>query len=151
MENTLINRDILYISRQAYLFDEPKHGDIVVFQTELVDSGSGQKKTLVKRVVGLPGDRLSIRGGEVFLNGSALAEPYVKSGSTAGLMSEITVPEGCYFVLGDNREVSNDSRYPDVGSQQLVTSSGTVSLVAKDQLRGKVILRIFPMDKIGFL
>ena len=54
-------------------------------------------------------------------------------------------------MLGDNREISNDSRYPDVGSQQLVTSSGTVSLVAKSQLRGKVILRIFPMDKIGFL
>jgi signal peptidase I len=134
MENTLKENEILYIAKKAYWFGSPQHGDIVVFHTALVDQ-SGAEKNLVKRIVGLPGDRISISGGMVIRNGEVLDEPYLKSEGVSGTMSEVVVPADSYFVMGDNREVSNDSRNAALG------------FVGKDQLRGKVIFRIFPLTE----
>jgi signal peptidase I len=132
MEDTLKENDVLYIAKQAYLFGEPQHGDIVVFHTVLETSG-GSEKALVKRIIGVPGDRISISGGVVFRNGAMLDEPYLKTGHTSGELSEVVVPPDSYFVLGDNREVSNDSRNSAIG------------FVSKQQLQGKALLRIFPL------
>ncbi|MDR3037166.1 MAG: signal peptidase I [Coriobacteriales bacterium] len=134
MENTLVGSDILFVASKAYWFGSPEHGDIVLFHTTLTTE-SGDEKTLVKRLIGLPGDRISINGGIVFRNGEPLDEPYLKEGITAGTMSEVVVPKGSYFVMGDNRAVSRDSRDSSVG------------FVKESQLRGKIVLRIFPLDQ----
>ncbi|MDR1183324.1 MAG: signal peptidase I, partial [Coriobacteriales bacterium] len=134
MENTLKENEILYIARAAYWFGEPQHGDIVVFHITLPD-GSGDGKTLVKRVIGVPGDRITISGGVVYRNDRPLDEAYVKGGMTLGDLNDLEVPEDSYFVLGDNREVSNDSRNADIG------------FVDKSQFRGKVMFRIFPLSE----
>jgi signal peptidase I len=134
MENTLKENEILYIAKKAYWFGSPGYGDIVVFRSLLTDK-NGSEKSLVKRVIGLPGDRIFISGGTVFRNGEPLSEPYLKSGLTPGDMGEVMVPANSYFVLGDNREVSNDSRNSAVG------------FVDKSQLQGKVVLRILPLNE----
>jgi signal peptidase I len=134
MEDTLKENEILYISRKAYWFGAPQYGDIVVFHTALTDE-SGSEKSLVKRIIGLPGDHISISGGMVIRNNVPLNEPYLKSGQTPGNLDELVVPEDSYFVMGDNREVSNDSR------------SATVGFVNEEQLRGKVLFRIFPLGE----
>jgi signal peptidase I len=134
MENTLKENEIVYIAKKAYWFGSPGYGDIVVFHSLLTDK-SGSEKSLVKRIIGLPGDHISISGGVVFRNGEALNEPYLKSGLTPGDMGEVMVPANSYFVLGDNREVSNDSRNSAVG------------FVDKSQLQGKVVLRILPLNE----
>jgi signal peptidase I len=133
MENTLKENEILYVGQKAYWFGDPKRGDIVVFHSTLTDE-KGDEKTLVKRIIGLPGDRIAIDGGVVYRNGQTLSEPYVKGGVTRGELDELVVPEDSYFVLGDNRDVSNDSRNAEIG------------FIDKSQLRGKVLLRIFPLS-----
>jgi signal peptidase I len=133
MEDTLKENDIIYVARQAYLLGAPRHGDIVVFQTAL-ENGSGGEKVLVKRVIGLPGDRIAIIDNVVYRNGEALEEPYLKSERVSGQMSERTVPAESYFVMGDNRAVSNDSRGDSIG------------FITKDQLQGKALFRIFPLS-----
>jgi signal peptidase I len=134
MEDTLQENNILYIARRAYWFGEPQYGDIVVFHVALPnDSGDG--KILVKRIIGVPGDHLTISGGVVYRNDRPLNEAYVKGGVTPGDLNDLVVPEDSYFVLGDNREVSNDSRNADIG------------FVDKNQLRGKVAFRIFPLSE----
>jgi signal peptidase I len=134
MENTLEPNEILYVTKQAYWFGPPGYGDIVIFQSDIY-AEDGTEKTLVKRIIGVPGDHIVIQGGTVYRNGVPLDEPYTKSGTTPGDMSEVVVPADSYFVLGDNREVSRDSRSPDVG------------FVGRDQLRGQVLVRIFPLDR----
>jgi signal peptidase I len=137
MENTLRPNDILYVTKQAYWFGLPGYDDIIIFQSGLHEE-NGAEKTLVKRIVGLPGDRISIQGGTVFRNGEPLDEPYTKDKTTEGTLSEVVVPADSYFVLGDNREVSRDSRDPSVG------------FVAKEQLRGQVLVRVFPLNDFKF-
>jgi signal peptidase I len=134
MENTFVEKDILFIANKAYWFGEPNYNDIIIFN----DNGEEGNKKLVKRVIGLPGDTILISGNKVFRNGVALDEPYTKDGQTSGPFGTITVPEDCYYVLGDNREVSRDSRSEDIG------------FVSKDQLAGKVIFRLFPLNRFGF-
>jgi signal peptidase I len=134
MENTLEPNEILYVTKKAYWFGPPDYNDIVIFNSSLQE-GNGDEKTLVKRIIGIPGDRISIQGGTVFRNGMPLDEPYTKTGTTPGSMSEVQVPADSYFVLGDNREVSRDSRDESVG------------FVTKEQLQGQVIVRVFPLDR----
>lgn len=134
MENTLMPNEILYVAKQAYWFDPPGYNDIIIFETDLQDA-NGSDKTLVKRIIGVPGDRISIQDGYVFRNGEQLVEPYTKSGTTPGTLQEVTVPKNAYFVLGDNREVSRDSRSDDIG------------FVGKKQIRGQILFRAFPLDK----
>ena len=136
MEPNFYAGDYLIVARQAYsLSAEPERGDVVVFRTELTDE-NGNDKNLIKRVIGTPGDTVAIRGGYMYINGELLDEPYVMEQGVSGEMDEITIPEGMYFCCGDNRAVSNDSRGDAVG------------LVSEDDIVGKVVLRLFPFNKI---
>ncbi len=105
MENTIMAGDCIIGSRLYYLRHEPERGDIVVF--EYPDDPS---TLYVKRVIGLPGDHIEIYGGKVYVNGSELYEPYLNT-TTDGEWGPYDVPEDCYFMLGDNRNASADSRY----------------------------------------
>lgn len=138
MEPTLQENDYIFLSKQAYRFEEPMFGNIIVFHSGL-KLENGREKLLVKRIIGLPGDTISISDGVVYRNGQPLKEDYTKDGFTAGYMDEITVPEGELFVMGDNRQNSTDSRDQNVG------------FVSEKQIVGEAVVRLFPFNKIGFL
>lgn len=136
MEPTLHENDYLVISRQAYtFFGDPQRGDIVIFPHTTGDV----TELYVKRVIGLPGERITITGGQVYINGQKLQEEYTMDGVTSGELSDYLVPEGEVFVMGDNRLVSIDSRSEDVGCVDI------------DTISGKAILRIFPFGDFGLL
>ena len=117
MAPTLKGGDLLIGSRQ---FSEIERGDIAVFQMD--------GALLIKRVIGLPGDEIRIdEAGTVFVNGSALEESYIEF-QRQGQSQEFEVPEGEYLMLGDNREVSIDSRDGDIGT------------VPREHILGKVML-----------
>lgn len=102
MNPTLQNGEYVLVSRLAYKFDTPQRGDIIVFGIP-----TDQDQDLIKRVVGLPGETVSVRQNRVLINGIPLEEPYI---AQAPLYSgEWTVPQGNLFVLGDNRNDSKDS------------------------------------------
>jgi signal peptidase I len=129
MEPNFHNGDYVIVNRVAYQTGEIERGDVVVFpypQNEEVD--------YIKRVVGLPGDQVAIYGGVVYLNGEAVPETYVMEPWSFDL-AEQTVPEGSVFVLGDNRNNSEDSR-----------SWGFLSI---DKIIGKAVFRYWPFDTMG--
>ena len=141
MEPTLIENDYLIINKLAYMRkDHPDYGDIVVFKSNLSkDDGTG-KKLLIKRVVGVEGDTITIKDGKVYRNGEVIDEPYVNGQATEdneGMkIDNKKVGENEMFLMGDNREVSLDSRSESVG------------MVSEDVLVGKAIVRLYPFDKI---
>ncbi len=107
METTIMTGDRIFGNRLAYINSDPKRGDIVIFRFP-----DDEKQLFIKRVIGLPGETLFIQDGKVYINGSEtpLDEPYV-NGEPLGDYGPVTVPEGAYFMLGDNRNNSADSRY----------------------------------------
>ena len=107
MADTLEKGSVLVASRLAYVNSSPKHGDVIIFSHPDID-----ERYVVKRVIAVGGDVVEIREGRVYLNDSSLPleEDYVKEYSE-DCMEKLTVPEGCLFVLGDNRRESVDSRY----------------------------------------
>ena len=139
MENTLVANDYLFISKQSYrLFGDPQRGDIIVFHSSLTTS-DGSEKLLVKRIIAIPGDTISITGGVVYINGEPQDEPYTKDGYTNTEMDEVYVPEGKLFCMGYNRQNSRDSRDSAIG------------LVDEDDVLGKAVFRLFPFSRIGGL
>jgi len=137
MEDTLHPEDYVFLAKKAFVFGEVKHGDIVVFESDLMDERGGPK-SLIKRVIGLPGDKIEIIDDVVYRNGAVVSEPYIKDGTTPGTVS-VEVPQGAYFVLGDNRQVSMDSRNAAVG------------FVTMERIKGKVIYRLFPLSTAGVI
>jgi signal peptidase I len=103
MEANLHDGERLIVVKAAYWFGEPQRGDVIIFTHPL-----DPERTLVKRVIGLPGEQIEIKNGVVYINGSSLDEPYIKG--TTSPLSKTEVPEGYYFVMGDNRQASSDSR-----------------------------------------
>ena len=141
MENTLHNGDYLIMARKAYSKHDPEKGDIVIVKSSLTDYKSGKHKLIVKRVIGVPGDKIAIRDNNLFLNDQNYIEEYIKDGFTPAVDipedgSSVIVPDGCYYVLGDNRCNSTDSRSSEVG------------FISKSDIKGKVVLRLFPFSKI---
>ncbi len=130
MEPNLHEGQRLLVSKVAYAFGEPQRGDIIIFPPPGIES----EKDYIKRVIGLPGDTVQIIDGTVYVNNVPLEEPYITN-SGSGFMTEITVPVGEYFVLGDNRTNSSDSR-----------SFGTVP---GDTIVGKAWLSIWPLSEWG--
>lgn len=137
MQDTLNPNDYIIMYKQAYRDDkEPARGDIVIFESSMLDA-KGNEKLLIKRVIGLPGDVMTISEGRVYVNGEEYEEDYTKDGTTPGDIVDLRVPEDQYFVMGDNRLVSIDSRYDEVG------------FVKGSDIRGKAVFRLFPFDRIG--
>ena len=140
MEPTLYGNDYLFINKLAYVTkDHPDYEDIIVFESELDrDDGKG-KKLLIKRVIGVEGDVMTISEGIVYRNGYPLEETYTLEGYTDGYVDNYVVPQGEVYVMGDNRSVSLDSRDPSVGT------------VNEDAIMGKAFIRLYPFSKFGFL
>ena len=138
MEDTLHPEDYVFLAKRAYTFGEIKFGDIIVFDSKLLNE-RGIPKSLIKRVIGLPDDVIEVRGESVFRNGKILDEPYVKGGATPGDMAPVIVPANSYFVMGDNRTVSLDSRTSEVGFVDIGT------------IKGKVVFRLFPLSSAGII
>ena len=141
MENTLHENDYMIMYRQAYRKHGPERGDIVIFQSELPDESTGKAKLLIKRVIGLPGDEISIKDNQLYINGEEYVEDYLKDGYTPAFEipaegETFPVPDGSYFCMCDNRVGSIDSRYSEVGP------------VSGDLIKGKVVIRLFPFNKI---
>lgn len=102
----LEDQDRLFINKFAYHIGEIHRGDVVVFHYPY-----DQTKSYIKRVIALPGDRIRIEHGQVWLNGKPLKEPYVPAQyRDSRSMAEMVVPSGCYFMMGDHRSISSDSR-----------------------------------------
>lgn len=131
MENTIMTHDRVIGSRLAYNSSEPKRGDIVIFY---FPDDVTEKTYYVKRIIGLPGDIIDIKHGHVYLNNSdtPLEEPYIKEPMETPEDLHYEVPEGCYFMLGDNRNYSADSRY------------WHNTFVKKEKIVAKVLFRYFP-------
>ena len=141
MENTLHENDYMIMYKQAYRSHSPERGDIIIFQSSMPDENTGKDKLLIKRVIGLPGDQLSIINSQLYINGEEYHEDYLKDGYTPAFETPqegetYTVPDGQYFVMGDNRAGSIDSRRSEVGT------------VSQEQIQGKVVLRLFPFNRI---
>ena len=105
MESTIMAGDRVIGSRLYYIRHEPVRGEIVMF-----DYPDDPSILYIKRIIGEPGDHIEITGGVVYVNGEALDEPYLNV-VTEGEWGPYDVPEGCYFMMGDNRNDSADSRY----------------------------------------
>ncbi len=103
MKPTLQPGEFVLVSKVAYKIGKPQVGDIIVFHYPL-----NTQEEYIKRVIGTPGDQVTVRDGQVFVNGQALVEPYIAAPPTAG--GSWTVPADSLFVLGDNRNQSSDSR-----------------------------------------
>ena len=108
MEPTIMTGDRIIGSRLAYGFSDPQRGEIIIF-----DYPDDESVQYVKRIIGLPGEEIRISGGNVYIDGSSdpLDEPYIMEAMAAAPDAVYVVPEDCYFVLGDNRNHSNDSRF----------------------------------------
>ena len=136
MENTLHHGDNLIVDKLTYRFSKPKRYDIIVFPFRY-----HEKTYYIKRIIGLPGETIQIQDGVIWIDGEVLQESYGREVmKNAGLAADmITLGEDEYFVLGDNRNDSTDSRDPSVG------------VIYKDEIIGRAWLRIWPLDKIGVL
>lgn len=106
MRPTLEEGDRVLINRLSYHFRDPERGDVIIFHSPMVEG-----EDLVKRVVGVPGDRVAVKAGDLWVNGVAQDEPYLLEEDFAGEYPEMVVPEGMVFVMGDNRDESGDSRF----------------------------------------
>ena len=135
MYPTLEENDYLMIERVPYTTHEPHKGDIVVFKSQLLQS-DGVEKDLVKRVIGMPGDKIKIYDGKVYINDVLQQEKYINGRVTDGSVESV-VPDGFIFVMGDNRPNSLDSRDERVG------------FVKMDDIIGRVFVRLYPFDKMG--
>ena len=140
MEPTLYENNYLFVNKLAYLTkDHPDYGDIIIFKSDIdKDDGSG-KKILIKRVIAVENDVVTVSEGNVYRNGIKLDESYTLEGFTSGDIKDYAVPENDVFVMGDNRGVSLDSR------------SGEVGTISEDSIIGKAFFRLYPFSEIGLL
>ncbi|MBR5429608.1 MAG: signal peptidase I [Firmicutes bacterium] len=133
MYPTLKDGDNLITSKITYVFNEPERGDIIVLKAP--DSPGDD---YIKRVIGLPDDHLKIEDGRVYINDKLLDEPYLNGIYTEG-DEDLIIPSGYYFVMGDNRDESRDSRTDKVGP------------ISRNSIVGKSVFRLFPLSGFGRL
>ena len=134
MEPTYSVGEKFFVNRAIYKFGSPKRGDVIVFKTSVSDDAALH----IRRVIGLPGETVLIKDGQVYINGKV----YDENGAYADITnaeSSITLESGEYFVLGDNRNNSEDSRFSDIGN------------ISKKYIVGKLWFTVSPKSKIGFI
>ncbi|QHW29989.1 signal peptidase I [Paenibacillus rhizovicinus] len=133
MQKTLVDGQRLIEDKLSYHFESPHRGDIVII------SGPESDKRLIKRVIGMPGDMIDFTDdGHVLVNNSVIDEPYVKGLTYSnGMKVPFKVPEKSVFVMGDNRENSQDSRM--------------LGPIALSSLEGRAVFRLWPLSKFGQL
>lgn len=134
MENTLFDGDNVLVDKISYNFRNPKRFDVVVFYPY-----EGDDEHFVKRVIGLPGETIQIKGADIYINGEKIEEHFGKDPITyQGIASDpLTLGDDQFFLMGDNREVSFDSRYEEIGP------------VHKSAIDGRAILRMWPLKDFG--
>lgn len=137
MSPTLESGEKVLVNRFVYKLFDPKQDDLIVFQP----NGNEKSHYYVKRVIALPGDTVQIKDGKVYVNGELLTESMETEKIENAMMAEneIVVGEDEYFVLGDNRNNSEDSRYASIGN------------VKKDHITGEAWMVVYPFDRIGLL
>lgn len=135
MQNTLQEDDNLLVEKVSYLIGEPDRFDVVVFYPY----GKNVNEYFVKRIIGLPGETIQIIGDEIYIDGELLEEGYGKDPIIyQGIAGEpLTLGDDEYFVMGDNRKISFDSRYEEVGP------------IHRKDMVGRAILRIWPFSSFG--
>lgn len=143
MYSTLHNGDFLLTNKITYRFKEPQRGDIIVFKAPKSEPCSEIECEYIKRLIGLPGDRVMISGGHIFVNGQRLNETYIapdvvtNGGSFLPEGVEKIIPDGFYLPIGDNRPFSRDGR--EFGP------------IDRNSIIGKAWLRYWPLNKIGII
>lgn len=133
MRPTLLSQERLVVNKFIYRFRAPERGEILVFRYP-----QDQSRDFIKRVIAIPGDTIEIKDGRVFVNQQLMNEPYILS-QTRGDYPLATVPAGRIFVMGDNRNNSEDSRFADVG------------FVPFDLIKGKAVMVFWPFDHLKTL
>ncbi|BBN99557.1 signal peptidase I [Sporolactobacillus terrae] len=145
MKPTLYNGDRLIVNKLNYEFAQPQRFDVVIFHATKTDD-------YVKRVIGLPGDTIQYKNDQLYVNGKAVAEPFLDKEKRSMLVGQLTwdfslkeltgktrVPEGMLWVMGDNRQNSTDSRVPEIG------------FISEKKVVGKVDLRYWPLNRFGII
>ncbi|QAR34238.1 signal peptidase I [Geovibrio thiophilus] len=136
MLDTLLIGDYIIVNRLAYKFGDPERGDVMVFEYPLEPA-----KSFIKRVIGTPGDKISIRNKQLFINGEPYKEDYKQIKDDAYFPAELTsrdnieeftVPEGKYFMMGDNRDASYDGRF--------------WGFISKDMIKGRALLIYWSLE-----
>ncbi|OKH40373.1 signal peptidase I [[Phormidium ambiguum] IAM M-71] len=145
MLETLQINDRLIVDKLSYKFSSPQRGDIIVFNPTKALEKQNFHDAFIKRVVGLPGERVEIKNGKVYVNGKALQEKYINGQETSTdvcptgeppyLAKPVVVPPNSYLVLGDNRRNSYDGR--------------CWGLVPRDRIIGKASIRFWPLNSMG--
>ena len=131
MDPTLANGEFVAVNKLIYRLRDPQRGDIVVLR----EQGNGPQK-LIKRIIGLPGEEIEIKRGQVYINGHHLVEPYIQNPGRSNY-APTTIPEEHYFVMGDNRTNSSDSR--------------SWGMVPRQHLIGKALLTYWPPELWGLI
>jgi signal peptidase I len=133
---TLHTGDRLVVDKISYLLHPPEFGDIVVFQPpdELQHRGYSKDQAFIKRVIGRPGEIITIKSGKVYINGQPLQEDYIAEPPNQPF-PPVLVPKDKFFVMGDNRNDSNDSRY--------------WGFLPKKNIIGRAVFRFWPLNRIG--
>ena len=138
-----VDKEFLLTEKLSYQFGIPKRGDVVIFKAPASEPCAAEECEYIKRVVGIPGDRIMIKGGQVYLNGQLLNQTFLSQGviSDPGQYAqegvEQTIPEGQYLCLGDNRQHSRDGR--EFGP------------IKKDLIVGKAFFKYWPLNSIGLI
>jgi len=136
MEPTLDINDRIVVNKVPYHFRLPRRLEVVVFRQVQPEGFTGEKKDLIKRLVGLPGETLEVKNGVIFINGSPIQEKHTGNQDFANF-GPVTIPPDSFFVMGDNRPESADSRY--------------WGFLPKKNLIGPAFLRIWPLFKFGLI
>ena len=137
MEPTLYNKNEVIINKFVYKLTEPQRGDVIVFYP----NGNKNTHSNIKRVMGLPGEKVKIENGKLYINEEEIISEFIsESIEDAGIaQDEILLGEDEYFVLGDNLGNSEDSRFANIGN------------VNKQDIEGKVWFRVSPIKEMGFI
>lgn len=132
MEKTLMPNDRVLVNKVVYLLRPPKRQEIVVF-----NSPHEQSKDLIKRIIGIGGDELEIKGGVVYINGNKVIEDYINKEGNQQNYGPIKIPKGSLFVMGDNRPYSQDSRF--------------FGVISEEDIIGKSFIIYWPISRISLI